>query len=319
MEASCGENEFTLRTRLIYKIIHKENTESLSTKYLKNNFDQDLILRWDNAAEANYEVNYSTNKKAYNFVPLRHEVDSLLKIKAIALLNSPNYTTINNQELALLYLFADDIDSYFDLTKSMQESEKQTNDREAYESHMQRHSFGVYAGYFTPLGTNSYFSESLTAGFSIMTPFTYNFVGELQYKFRIHPNAKGFDFLYKGDIREVKPNTSHVISLGLGYKLLDRNKFIILPKINLGLGFIWTGLSEKEYGEDDQGNETETTRLRNVNTLHSTFGLTFMRKVGHKIYTGIESNLQLIPYQWDNTLKSPIPSKYGSIEFFVRF
>lgn len=319
MESSCGENEFTLRTKLIYQIINRETTDAVYNTYIKQRFDDELISRWDNSAEADYQNIYTRNKQKFNYVPLRHATDSLMKIKAKALLNSASYSSINDEEIAILYLFAGDSEAYLDVIAERKDDEPSDVEPNVYDWHQPKHTFGIYAGLFSPLGTNNFFSKSFTAGLSIMTPLTKDFVGELQYKFRIHPGAQPFNFNYKEEIREVQSSTSHVLSLGLGYKLVDTKKITILPKVNIGLGFIWTGLSEVEYGEDDEGNETETTRFRNVNTLHSTFGLTFMRHLRNKTYIGLESNLHIIPYQWDSNLHSPIPSQYASFEFFVRF
>lgn len=319
MEASCGENEFTLRTRLIYQIINRENTDAVYTKYIKHRFDDDLISRWDNAVEADYQNIYVKNKKRLNYVPLRHSTDSLLKVKSLALLNSPSYANLHDQEVAILQLFADDIDSYLDWRDTKQVVEIKSKQRDAYTAHQEKHTFGIHTGVFMPIEDNFYFGNSLTGGLSIMSAFTNDFVFDLHYKFRIHSKSPAFEFLYKDDIYDIESNSSHVLSIGAGYKLLDKHKFIILPKLNLGYGIIWTGLSETVYGEDDEGNETESTRFRNVQTLHSSFGISVMRHIRNKTYIGIESNVHLIPYKWDSNLRSPIPSKYASFEFFVRF
>lgn len=319
MEASCGENEFTLRTRLIYQIINRENTDALYNKYFKQKFDEVLISRWDNSAEADYQNIYTKNKKRFNHVPLRHSTDSLLKIKSIALLNSPSYSNLNDKEVAILQLFADDIDSYLDWRETKQVVETKTKERNTYTAHQAKHTFGIHTGVFMPIEDNFYFGNSFMGGLSIMSAFTNDFVFDLHYKFRIHAKAPAFEFLYKDDIYDIESKSSHVLSLGAGYKLVDKHKFIILPKLNLGYGIIWTGLSETVYGEDDEGNETESTRFRNVQTLHSSLGIAIMRHISNKTYVGIESNVHLIPYKWDSRLKSPIPSKYASFEFFVRF
>lgn len=317
MEASCGESEFTLRTRLIYQIINKTNTDQLRSKYFKNKFDSKLITRWDDSYE-NKTV-YLQNKKKYDYVPLGHPTDSLLKIKATALLNSPTYNNINKEEEALLYLFNDDIDSYLNIMQPESAPDKKMKERIEVDQHKEKNTFGVHIGSFQPIGENYYFGKSVTGGLSYMTPFINDFVLDVHYKFRTHSKAPAFDFVYKEEIREVESKSSHVIALGVGYKLLDKSRFIILPKINLGYGFIWTGLSETVYGEDDDGNETETMRFRNVQTLHSSLGISIMRHIAKKTYIGIESNVHLVPYKWDSRLKSDIPSKYASFEFFVRF
>jgi hypothetical protein len=319
MEASCGENEFTLRTRLIYQLINKENIDAVYSKYINHRRDEELIFRWDNAAESDYQYRYSKNKKKFNNIPLRHPTDSLLKVKSLALLNSPSYTSLNDQEVAILQLFTDDIDSYLDWRETKQVVETKSKQRDTYTSHQTKHTFGIHTGIFMPIEDNFYFGNSFMGGLSIMSAFTNDFVFDVHYKFRVHSKMPAIDFVYKEDIRAVEPNSSHVLSIGTGYKLLNKNRFIILPKLNLGYGIIWTGLSETVYGEDDEGNETETRLPKNVQTLHSTFGIAIMRHISNKTYIGVESNIHLIPYKWDSKLKSSIPSKYASLEFFVRF
>jgi hypothetical protein len=319
IEATCGLSEFTLRTRIIYQIINKENTKENRQKYLHNRFDNVLITRWDDSYLSDHQEIYLAHKKKYEYIPMRHPVDSLLKIKASSILNSSSYKDIDIEEKAILYLFNDNIETYSRMIHAQNNENKKVEMRPKEAENKYKSTFGLHTGVFMPIGENDFFGKSVTGGLSYMSPFSNDFVFDLHYKFRVHPKSRIFDFRYKDNIREVDAITSHVISVGAGYKLLDKNKFIILPKLNLGLGFIWTGLSETEYGEDDEGNETETLRLRNVNTLHSTIGITFMRHVYDNLYFGFESNVHLIPYQWDSRLQSPIPSKYASLEFFVRF
>lgn len=319
IESVCGSTEFSLRTQIIYSIINKENTNALVVKYLKSGFADVLINRWDDAYREDYKEMYKENRKRYEFIPLRHAVDSLLKVKASAILNSSSYSTINKNEETLLYLFKDDVDTYLEI-KDQQITDREQKKWETYaEEKKDKHTFGVHSGIFMPLGENEYFNNSFTGGISYMSPFANKFILDIHYKLRVHPKSNVFDFEYKDEIREVDAITSHVIALGMGYKLLDKNRFIILPKLNLGYGIIWTGLSETVYGEDDEGNTTETMLFRNVQTLHSSLGISVMHHLFNKTYIGIETNLHLVPYQWDSRLKSPIPSKYTSFEFFVRF
>jgi hypothetical protein len=317
IEASCGESEFTLRTRIIYQIINKESTMQLRSKYIKNKFDKKLIARWDESYHSNNKEIYEKDKRKYDYVPLKHMVDSLLKLKATALLNSTSYENLLKEEEALLYLFKDDIETYENLTITESNPKKSAPTEEF--QHVDKHTFGIHTGLFMPLGTNAYFGKTFTGGVSIMSSFVNDFVFDVHYKFRVHSKAPAFDFMYKNEIREVASNSSHVLAVGIGYKLLDKNRFIILPKLNLGYGIIWTGLSETVYGEDDEGNETETRLPTNVQTLHSTLGVSIMRHLSNKTYIGIEGNVHLVPYKWDNRLQSTIPSKYASLEFFVRF
>lgn len=311
IEASCSENEFTARTKIIYQIINKENTSNSIIQYYNKNYNEQILRRWEYTVDEEYSYRYQQNKASFNYIPLRHAVDSLLKSKSRAILQSNLYSHINDREKSILELFTGD-QTYFAVNEEELPAHYLTN-------HSEGSTFGIHAGIFMPLGKNAIFGNSPTIGLSYMSTMAKNIVFDLHYKARFHSSAKPFDFVYKEDIRSVEAKTSHVISLGLGAKVFDRKGFVILPKVNLGYGFIWTGLSETQYEEDEYGNEYESLRYTNVSTMHTTLGVSFLKLVSRKTYVGLETNLHLIPYNWDSNLKTPIPSRYASIEFFVRF
>lgn len=311
IEASCKENEFTARTKIIYQIINKENTSNSIIQYYNKKYNEEILRRWEYSYKEDYNRRYLQDKASFNYIPLRHAVDSLLKAKSNAILNSSLYSHINTREKTILELFTGD-ESYFTVNEE-DHPEYYTN------NHSEKPTLGLHAGIFIPLGTNAIFGNAPTIGLSYMSTLAKSIVFDLHYKVRFHSSAKPFDFVYKQDIRAVESKSSHVFSLGLGAKVLDNKGFVILPKVNLGYGFIWTGLSETQYEEDEYGNEYKSVRPTNVNTMHTSLGISFLKLVAQKTYVGIETNLHLVPYNWDSNLKTIIPSKYASFEFFVRF
>lgn len=115
MEATCGITEFTLRTRILYQIINREDTKTAIANYLENDFDNLLIERWDATADEKRMELYNKQAKKFNYIPLAHPSDNLLKEKALSLLNSDLYV-LQKEEESLLYLFIDDIETYLQLT-----------------------------------------------------------------------------------------------------------------------------------------------------------------------------------------------------------
>lgn len=318
IEANCGETELTMRIRIIQTIVNKQPSDALIKKYQDYKFDNNLIQRFDYVAEKNFETIYNTDKAAFDYVPLNHPIDSLLIIKAKALYNSPNYS-LNEKERAIVLLFLDDIQGYFDVlgkTPTVASKIGRIIEEEKYKS---KPTFGFHTGYFTPIGHNDVLPSSPIFGFSFMGGFADKFVPELIYKFRIHTNSNPYEFKHNNEIKTIQSSSSHVLGAGLGYKVVDKGKSILLPKINIGYGFIWTGLSESYYTENDYGEEIEEESLKNVGTLHSTIGIAYLYRINRKTYIGVEPNYHFIPYQWNNRLQSPIQSNYASLEISIRF
>lgn len=316
---SCEESEFTLRLTIIKAIINKENTVSLIDKYLNKRFDDILVKRHDSAADKDYEKIYHGDPAAFGFVPLRHKVDELVQQKAIALLNSQSYT-LTEKEVALLFLFADEIDAFYtelDRKPAPRPVLDKIREREYFKS---APTFGIHAGVFTALGDRDYMGTSSMFGLSLMGRLDNQFVPEFMFKFRLHNNqGKQFDFDYKNSIQEINSKSSYFLGGGLGYKILDSGPFILLPKIGLGYGFIWTGLSETIYSENEYGEEVSSLSFRNVNTLHSSAGIAGMLHLRRKQYIGLEINYHLVPYNWEKRLLTSMQSNYASLELFFRF
>lgn len=112
IQSSCGESEFTQRLRILRAIIEKSPTDALITDYIDKKYDEILVMRWDYSVEAKHQEIYNENKAAFNYVPLNHAIDSLIKLKSVALLNSNAYSLTEN-ETRITLLFSDNIDEYY--------------------------------------------------------------------------------------------------------------------------------------------------------------------------------------------------------------
>src|SRR5690606_10585260 len=98
IQGTCGENEFTQRMRILRALIEKKSTGALIADYLAKNYHEVLVMRWDYALEQEYRSIYQNNKADFNYIPLRHPIDSLVKLKATALLNSTSYNLTEQEE-----------------------------------------------------------------------------------------------------------------------------------------------------------------------------------------------------------------------------
>jgi len=215
-----------------------------------------LITRYDDAAQKNYEKLFKSDPKKYEYIPLKSPIDSLIQQKAKALLNSDSYT-LNQEELAITYLFADYIDNFYqELNKQPKRRPMVDNirDRELYKN---RIGYQVHLGTYIPLGSADFFLPSSTLGFTLQGPLKKLFIPEFNYTLRINNNKELMSVQFRSEWYEVKAQTSHSFSAGLGYKIYDSGKFILLPKIRTGLGLIWTGISSSYYIQDDYGYDVE--------------------------------------------------------------
>lgn len=321
LKGTCEKNELGRRLEIISQLLQKQNTHLSINAYLDGHYDDVLIQRFDAAATRNPNGTYRQNPKKYQYFPLNHPVDSLLKQKAVALLQSQSYA-LNKEETAITYLFADDIDEFL-RERNKKPSKSVSNTTTGYypsKNNMNGPTIGLSAGIFSPFDSNPIFDQSGIFGVSYMGSLNNSIVSELVYKFRVHNNSRPFDMRYKREIREVNPNSSHFIGLGFGYKAYDNGTLVLLlPKVNTGLGFIWTGLSDSYYYTDEYGFERKSISLRNIKTWQNSIGIMSMVRLQRKTFIGVELNYHLIPYNWDDKLVPHIPSGYGSAEFFIRF
>lgn len=112
LQSGCPESELALRLEILIQIIQKKNSVTPIKNYLAKNYEDILITRYDDAAQKNYEALYNSNPEKYQYFPLKSPIDALIQVKAKALLNSNTYT-LNKEEAAMMYLFADYIDDFY--------------------------------------------------------------------------------------------------------------------------------------------------------------------------------------------------------------
>lgn len=317
LESVCGKSEFTLRLQLIRQLILKEDTQKEISTYLDNHYDEILTHRYDNAADNNYRDIYAKDKAAFHFIPLNHPVDSLIRLKATALLNSPSYV-LTEQEEAISLLFADDIDAFYEQLNRRPKAVPATESSYKLESGKERIGVGLYAGAFGTVGKNSTFTTSPSFGVSIMSPLANSFVFELALKFRLNTNDNYFEFNDDGVIQDINSSASFFFGGTAGYKVFDNGPWIVLPKVGAGLGFINTGLSETTFYNGDYDDASSGIQYNNANTFHTFIGVALMRHVKGRKFIGLEAGYHYIPYNWDKDLITSIQPRYWSLELFLK-
>lgn len=318
-ERDCGKTEFLERIRILQLLISKSPYQTELDYYYNQKYDQQLIKRWNNADKKNYKEIYSKQPSLFDYVPLRHQADSLLKLKAKALLYSDSYQ-LADKDRKLIALFADDFN---EIAAQQAESNQAKNDKRSYtEDYKDRVGYTIYAGVYGPLGgTNTTFGYNPVFGLTVMSSLRKNFIFEGGIKVRINSSDRDFQYLLYNETMDVNSAASFSVGGNVGYKALDRGKFMLIPKLGIGWEVISTGLSETVYNDNyvDEYGDGSSTRFHNVNTLHLGASLAGMYRVSRKNYIGLEIGYHYTPYQWDSNLITDIYNHYGSVELFFRF
>jgi len=335
IEQSCGTIELVQRIKIVHLIIAKQSSGNAIERYLDNGFDEQLLNRFADAAREDFAYQYESNKQQYNYVPLRHPIDQLIKTRAKALLQSQSYT-LSDAEIDILNLFSNE-----ELLRNQASSVKQTvpekqehavkeeqEETLALADYYNKSKIGFlpYIGVYGPLGgKNTTFGPNLSLGFTIMSSLQKSFIFEGGFKVRINSNDKNFDYNYYDQSESVNSNFGLFFGGAVGYKIYDNTKYIVIPKLNIGIDMVDTGISEDIYtdgyydGYGDYISGGNSTKLHTVNTMHLGLSMAGMRQIKGKNYIGIEAGYHYTPYQWDHNLLSNIYNHYGSIELFFRF
>lgn len=320
-QAQCGETELSLRIRIIQNLIEQKNSKELIQQYLDQQLDKQLTLRQKDADQANFENIYSKNPKKYNYLPLRHPVDQIIKIKSSALLNSDIYD-LNEEEELILFLFSEQSDIYQSIANEAAHQAEYEKYSEMY-YYRSRYSGLLYVGVQGPLGaTNPIFKTSPTIGLQLLSPIDQRMFFEFGLKVQFNTGSRNFDYLLYDDIENVKSDVSYYIGGDVGIVAYERKRFILTPKVGIGFKSVSTGLSEVTFSDfvdeyDDLG--SSGIKFHNVNTMDLSFSLAGMQHIRKKNHIGLQLAYHYIPYKWDKNLLTEVFSHYTSLELLFRF
>ncbi|NQD69130.1 hypothetical protein HP439_00150 [Sphingobacterium shayense] len=326
IESSCGQSEFTQRLRILRALIEKISAGALIADYLSKNYQESLVMRWDYSVEPEYRSIYKNNKSDFNHVPLNHPIDSLVKLKSAALLNSTAYN-LTDQERKIALLFSDNIEAFYQSYHTETPRSTTLNKPKEHKTYKERGGLIIYGGIEFPItGKDPLFKTNPTFSFMYSSKLSSQFLYELGVKFRVNSNDRAFDYVLYDEVQTVNSTVSLGFGGNLGYKIFDNDKFIIAPKIGLYYETTNTGLSEvtdsyyyDDYYYDDYDQGTSSIRYHNVNTMRTTLGVSFMRHLAKKKYIGVEGAYHYIPYDWDKNLLTSIQPNYASLQMFLRF
>lgn len=308
----CGISECTQRLIILKKMIDKNPSEVYIRTYFENNFHGVLRNRIEDSRRINFGYLYTDSKAYYGFVPLRHEIDSIVMEESVKLFNS---NTLNADERLICLMFIGDIEG-FDNEITKHEYDKGfikpyllKNYREYNNSWL---GYNIYTGVFRPINTKYVFTYSPLIGFSISSPLSNKFIFETGVKFRININDGSFQYYALGDTNRVNSDVSVFIGVLIGYKMYESEKLIVVPKLGIGLESVDTGLSERK-------NNSQEKTYYNIETIHLSIGLSALMPVLRRNYIGAGIHYHYCPYQLDKNLYSVFDSNLISTEIFWRF
>lgn len=324
LQASCGITEFGQRLHILLLIIDKKNSGTEIQHYIDNQLDKTLLQRFDAADRDDFAQQYEKNRAKYNFYPLRHPLDNLIKIRALALLSSTNYD-LNDRERDILHLFSD---------SGSPEDEPAHQNLERPISHPQTHGnrsksklgYVPLIGVMSPLGgTNKVFGTNFMFGFKLMSSLERKFIFEGGINIRINSNDKNIDYNYEGSNVTVNSSTTGFIGGAVGYKIFDSEKCILIPKGIIGIDITDTGITESVYSDgyyDPDGYYYEggyNDRMVTINNVHLGLGFASLFQMRNKKYVGIEVGYHYAPYDASSRVLTPIQANYGTAALFFRF
>lgn len=311
----CGSSEVSKRIEIINAIARQKSTEKLIQDYIDYNYEYNFIKRIEASKEVNFGYIYTNNMYYFDYVPLRHLIDSVLSKKSFELLKK---TTLNQDEELLCLLFSGQIDLYkTKLKKTNLESliKKETiRKRKQIRSRYLDYYGGIYfySGMYVPLGKKKVFTNDMMFGFGYrVTLFENQFLVELTGRVRINNNDEDFNYVAFDEINTVNAESSTYLGGFVGYKIYDAKKIIIYPKIGIGLDSVDTGLVKKHKHTDDE--------YLDVEVVHLSTGFSLMTPIFNSTYLGVELTYHYTPYQLDKNLLTEFHTNAFSAELFVRF
>lgn len=325
IENVCGVSELTQRVRIVNLMIQKENTDEAIHLYLRQYFDEDLIDRLEAAADDGYADIYINDREAFDFVPLRHSVDSLIIQKSAAMLGSNMYE-LNDAEETIAFLFSDHIGTYLSrmdeeiptsgaIGTAPQPSQR-VRQHHASEIYKDRIGFILSGGVYTPAdAVNPVFRTSPIFGFAVSSPLSRDWIFDGFFKYKVNTNSREFEYLLYNDVEWVESRYSMMIGGSAGYKFLDLGRFLMIGKGAIAFEGVETGLSE--VISDGWGGAAVIPHT--VNTYNLAFGVSALQHIAGRTFAGLQVQYHYSPYNNHRNLLTPIASDYISVEFSIRF
>lgn len=307
----CGISECAQRLIILNNIIERKPSQASIQVYFENNF-QDVF--WDRvhyAKRIDFGYVYSGGKLYFGYVPLRHPLDSLVAAASNLLIKTQ---VLEPDEKLVCLLFSGDIEGY---EKEIEKTEYDSGFIKPYLLKKLRANydggmgFTLYTGVYRPLSKNDVFSNSPMVGLTFSSLITSKIMAEIGVKVRMNINDSSFDYIVNGDTNTVNSKASVFFGGGVGYKIYDRPKIAVMPRIGAGLEVVHTGISTQDENQNEENHDIET--------LHVSLGCAVVIPVAKKSYFGFGLNYHYCPYDFDDNLITRFSNNLVSTEVFYRF
>lgn len=308
---NCGVSEFAVRLRILEQIISHYATDESIDLYFSNGYYYDIKYRLEDLKAPGYSTIYSNAKARYSYVPLRHKLDSVSMQMARRLLDTADLT---KDERLCCILFSGGTEVFTLALNSGEYRNTQIRKYFKQKSYSESKTFfatNFFLGMHTPVGEHQIFKNSPVIGMGFATPLNKKFMFELAMKIRFHNDDKSFNYYAFGQMNTVNSSSGAVMGIWAGYKLYESDKFFVYPKVGIGLEMIDTGLSK----EKENSNEVD---YEDIETLHLTAGITFLRAAFIGKYLGLSIYGHFCPYRFDTNLKTDFDNGAISAELNIR-
>ena len=306
----CGSGEFVRRIIILEKLYQHQDAIDSIQSYFNQYYDQKFRYRVNASKGSDYGNHY--NAAYFDFVPLRHPLDSLLMNKAAEILK---YENLTKDEKLICILFSGNLDQFETEVKKKDNKESFISSyfrKRLYEDRQRWMNLTIYSGIFIPAGEQHVFSNSPSIGFYFSSPLQYKLMAELGFRMRFNTHDNDFKYYALNDTNVVNSATSIFVGAMVGYKLYSTAKVTIIPKIGIGLEDVDTGIYETKDNSNDK-------IYHNIKTMHLSMGISAMKPVFISKYLGLEFSYHYCPYEWDTNLHTKFSNHSISAELFFKF
>lgn len=309
---TCSDNEINSRAAILVALSNGVNQSQAIRDYFDNDFHFVFKYRMEYSESDLYEYlswDYSTY---FNYVPLRHQLDSTLMKIASGLKSRQNLT--DNERLACQLFSGNERNFKHEVKKKKYAKtfvQMYYKDDSRYLAY-QKLGIHLYSGLYSSFDEGQYLGNNLSLGLGLYTPLNTNWQGSFEMRFRILTNDNDFDFIAQNNPYTVNSKIGYNLSANVLYKYFENNHLIVLPKAGLGLESIQTGIDLYDAYNDE-------TKSYDVTTLHANAGLMILTPVFLKNYVGVEISYHYCPYGWSKGLISKFNNHAFSIELNYRF
>jgi len=308
-----GKNEMIQRIQITVDLMEGKEASERIKAYIHDDFYYYLYDRFTMTNRYGYRREYPDYKYYYNYVPLNHPIDSILKQKAKILLEESH----NVDEKLLLILFSGDIQGFDESLKKMK------YEKGILKSYIRKNNYNVsnsfngtvefYTGIYVPQGEQKVFGNNPSLGVAVTSNLHRILMYGIRANYRLNINDKSFNYYALDTIHQVNSKSSFSVGYFLGLRLYDGKRIKIVPKITYGLEVLKTGIWERSQEEEN------TINYYDVVTSHTTFSLAVMTPIHRKSYMGIELGYHYVPYEKDKNLQTQFNNKALSLELFFRY